>query len=162
MVRIAALFFVPVALAAKAATDVNKVHVFTSTDGACGTPATAPAAVWVKKGNCMAHGAGTKSIKFTTCTATTTVIEYYTDAACATADSTTASVTATIGTCLAVQSLDLKVASCENLQCDGSDMNAMSCDAATTTGKTNNSSDNAVTTSIAGAVVLSAAALVFA
>ena len=160
MVRIAALVFVPVALAAKAETSVNGVHVFTSSDGACGTPSTAPAAVNVKMGNCMVHPTG-KSIKFGACTATEVTIEQFDDAACAT-PAGTPSVTATIGTCKAVNEMDLKVASCGKMNCDGADMNDMACEAMPTTVKGNNSSDNAVTASMAGAVVLSAAALVFA
>merc|ERR1712166_601874 len=157
IVRIAAVVaLLPVAFAAKAATDVAKVMKFT--DAACTTAHATPhyfhkMAVCVKSpGN--AAGESYKGA----CTGTTVTLSWFTDVACATPAAP--ATTEKTKTCGGANDMEL-VDSCSSMDCEGADMAAMTC-TATKAASENNSSDNAVTASMSGVVVLSAAALIFA
>merc|ERR1711916_94747 len=94
-------------------------------------------------------------------------VSQFTDNACATADTGTASVDVKTdaSACAAVSGADIKIASCATMSCEGTNNQDLTCEAKATTAATtaaNNTtagaSDNAMTASIAGAVLLSASA----
>lgn len=146
---------------------VAKGILFQSNDAGCGTPSTAPSAGFVKTNVCHATGAATSMKTGATCPAagaTKMSVDTFTDATCG---GTATALDVTYDTCTTVAGVDLKLLECAEMLCSGDNAMSQDCEAvpkpATTTAANNTTtSDNAVSGSIAGAALVSAAALVFA
>lgn len=167
MVRIAAVALLRFAFAAE--TEVAKLMYFT--DDACATAAS-PAHKLLALKECIATGESNGPGSYiATCTGTTVTMTNYDDVACATAatveNSGSTEPDRMGSSCKSngPQPCKQKVDSCPTMECTRMDLQTAKTDMICTVIKAvkkNSSSDNAVTASMAGVVVLSAAALVFA